>query len=269
MRADAPYPFPGLNPYFEKEWFQVHPAMLAAALTRLQRQMPADLRVSIEQGMKIAADAAEEDTTFRPDVSVWKVHEDTDTQLASAPPNFSPPVVWEVQSPKARHLVVRETSGRLVTAIELLSPSNKHAAGALAYAQKRLGLMQAGINLVEVDLIRRWGLAIMQFEETESAPFLGQAGQSLPAHAVTVFRAELSQQRELYLISYQKTLPAIRVPLRPHDQDVWLNLQELAEVCHTDCAFDKGTDYTRDPEPPLSTEDAAWLDAHLKSRNLR
>lgn len=266
MPADAPYPFPGLNPYFEKEWFQVHPAMIAAALTRLQRQMPADLRVSIEQGMKIST-PLKDDKSIQPDVSVWKVREDS--LLASAPPNYAPPIVREVTAPKPRHLTIRELGGELVTVIEFLSPTNKHGSGAHAYLQKRLGLMESGINLVEVDLVRKWGLALLQFEEEEMADSIRIDGGRMPAHATTVFRAEQPLQRELYRVTYQVPLPAIRVPLRPDDQDIWLNLQELAEVCHTDCAFDKTTDYARDPEPPLLPEDTAWLDAHLKSRTLR
>jgi hypothetical protein len=263
---DAPYPFPGLNPYFEEQWFQVHPCMIAASLPRLQRQMPPDLKASIEQGMKISTRFTE-DKGIQPDVSVWKVREDT--LLASAPPNFAPPIVREVTAPKPRHLTIRELGGELVTVIEFLSPTNKHGSGAHAYLQKRLGLMDACVNLVEIDLVRKGGLAILQFEDDEMAESLRSENGRLPPHAITVFRAEQPLQRELYRITYSKPLPAIRVPLRPDDQDIWLNLQELAEQCHADCAFDKSTKYNLDPQPPLSPEDTAWLDTHLKSKNLR
>ncbi|WP_395745289.1 DUF4058 family protein [Prosthecobacter sp.] len=266
MPPDAPYPFPGLNPYFEEQWFQVHPTMIASSLSRLQRQMPADLKVSIEQGMKIST-RFDDDKGFRPDVSVWKVREDT--LLASAPPNFSPPIVRDVTAPKPRHLTIRELGGDLVTVIELLSPTNKHGAGALAYLQKRLGLMESCVNLVEIDLIRKGGLALLRFEDDGMAEAIRMDSGRLPPHAVTVFRAEQPQQRELYRVTYQESLPAIRVPLRPDDQDVWLNLQELAGQCHTDCGFDKSTHYSRDPEPPLMPEDAAWLHTHLQSTHRR
>ena len=228
--------------------------------------MPRDLKVSIEQGMKISTRFTD-DKGIQPDVNVWKVREDT--LLASAPPNFAPPIVREVTSPKPRHLTIRETGGELVTVIEFLSPTNKHGSGAHAHLQKRLGLMESGINLVEIDLVRKWGLALVQFEDDEMADSIRIDKGRLPPHATTVFRAEQPLQRELYRVTYQKPLPAIRVPLRPDDQDIWLNLQELAEQCHADCAFDKSTDYRRNPDPALSPEDTAWLDAHLKSTNLR
>ncbi len=266
MTHPGPYPFPGMNPYFEEQWFQVHPCMIAASLSRLQRQMPPDLRVSIEQGMKISTRFTD-DKGIQPDVSVWKVREDT--LLASAPPNFAPPIVRDVTAPKPRHLTIREAAGELVTVIEFLSPTNKHGGGALAYLQKRLGLIDSGINLVEVDLVRKWGLALLQFEDDGMADSIRLDDGRLPPHATTVFRAELPLQRELYRVVYQQPLPAIRVPLRPDDQDIWLNLQELAEQCQIDCAFDKSTDYSKNPEPMLAPEDDAWLDQHLKSKGLR
>jgi hypothetical protein len=266
MPPAAPYPFPGLNPYFEEQWFQVHPTMIASSLARLQRQMPHDLKVSIEQGMKISTRFTD-NKGIQPDVSVWKVREDT--LLASAPPNFSPPIVRDVTAPKPRHLTIREIGGELVTVIEFLSPTNKHGSGALAYFQKRLGLIDSSVNLVEVDLVRKRGLALLQFEDDDIADSIRLADGRLPPHATTVFRAELPLQRELYRITYQQPLPAIRVPLRPDDQDVWLNLQDLAEQCHADCGFDKSTDYTQPPKPPLASEDDAWLDQHLTSKNLR
>ncbi|MBE2283794.1 MAG: DUF4058 family protein [Prosthecobacter sp.] len=267
MPANATYPFPGLNTYFEKEWFQVHPAMIVHALVQIQRQLPADLRAVIEQGMTISALPPVDHQSMKPDVSVWRMREDT--LLAAAPPNFVPPLTRTITSPKPRHLAIRQSSGELVTAIELLSPSNKHSGGAVSYVQKRMSIMALGVNLVEIDLVRKWGLALLQFEGEEMTESLRQPDGRLPAHSVNVFRAENPQEREIYPISYQQPLPACRVPLRPDDSDVWLDLQKAAEQCHEECAFEKATNYTRDPEPPLSPEDAAWLDGHLKSLKLR
>ena len=241
--------------------------MIVYARNQLTRQLPADLLILIEQGVAISAQFPEDDKRPRPDASVWKVREDT--LLSSAPPNFSPPLTRSITSPKPRHLAIREKTGDLVTAIELLSPTNKHSGGALTYLQKRQHIINLGVNLVEVDLIRKWGLALEQFESEEMAESIRLSDGHMPAHSVNVFRAEVPLDREIYPITYSHVLPAIRVPLRPDDQDIWLNLQELAEQCHADCGFDKSTKYSRDPEPPLSPEDALWLDAHLKSTHLR
>lgn len=268
MSADAQYPFPGLNPYFEPRWFEVHPSMIVYARNQMQRQMPHGLHVSIEHGMTISGRPPLDDDNRQPDVSVWKVREDT--LLANAPVNYAPPVCVEIAIPKPRHLTIREThDGQLVAVIEFISPSNKHGGGAIAYGQKRQSVISAGVNLVEVDLIRKWGLALAQFEDDRVIDTLRSEDGHMPSHAVTVIRASQSHQREIYPVCYTKALPACRVPLRPEDSDIWLNLQDLAEQCHRDGGFDQITDYRRDPEPPLSEEDAAWLDEHLKAKGLR
>lgn len=267
MPANAPYPFPGLNPYFESWWFEVHPLMIAHSLGRLQRQLPKGLHATIEHGMTISAPGDTESRPKRPDVSITRLQEDP--PALPAPANYVAPVLTKVAAPKARHLAIRELGGTLVTVIEYLSPTNKHAGGSLTYAAKRNAILDAGVNLVEVDLIRKWGLAFTKFESSLVEEDVIKSLGKLPAHAIVVCRAEIPEQREVYPVHYQNTLPACKVPLRPDDADIWLNLQELAELCHADAAFDQITDYTRAPEPPLSNEDSAWLDAHLKAQGLR
>ncbi|MBK8090428.1 MAG: DUF4058 family protein [Verrucomicrobiaceae bacterium] len=267
MKSASPYPFPGLNPYFESWWFEVHPLLIAHSLGRLQRQLPNGLHASIEHGMTISGTGGCETSTKRPDVTITRLREDTPT--LAPPANYVAPVLTKIVAPKPRHLDIRELDGTLITVIEYLSPSNKHAGGSLMYATKRNAIMDAGVNLVEVDLIRKWGLAFTRFDpynvEEDVVKSLGRQ----PAHAVMVFRAEIPEQREIYPVHYQNSLPACKVPLRPDDADIWLNLQELAELCHADAAFDQITDFTRDPEPPLFSEDATWLDTYLKAKKLR
>lgn len=51
---------------------------------------------------------------------------------------------------------VREVvTGKVVTAVELLSPGNKlHAKGRQAYIEKRMNSLSSQTNLVEIDLLR-------------------------------------------------------------------------------------------------------------------
>lgn len=267
MSADTPYPFPGMNPYFESWWFEVHPLMIAHSLGRLQRQLPIGLHASIEHGMTISGTGGIESRPKRPDVTITRLREDPPT--LTPPANYVAPVLTRIVAPKPRHLAIREPDGTLITVIEYLSPTNKHAGGSLMYASKRNAIMDAGVNLVEVDLIRKWGLAFTKFDPYNVEEDVIQSLGRPPAHAVMVFRAEIPEQREIYPVHYQNSLPACKVPLRSDDADIWLNLQELAELCHADAAFDQITDYSSNPEPPLSEEDNVWLDAHLKAKGLR
>lgn len=266
MPADAPYPFPGLNPYFEAKWPDVHATMIVHMREQLRRQLPQGLYVGVELGTQILKNSRDEKPKV-PDASIWKLKEDP--PALTEPPNAASPTIAETQAPLVRRLAIRDLDGELLTVIELLSPSNKHGAGAVVHQRKRLGLIESGINLVEIDLVRQWGLAVAQFEEDDVASSLAYENGSLPPHAVLVFRAATPHVRELYAIRYAVSLPSIRVPLSPGQRDIWLNLQELAETAHHEGQFDLVTRYQNNPEPPLSAEDAEWLDAHLKAKGLR
>ena len=65
-----------------------------------------------------------------------------------------------------------------------------------------------------------------------------------------------------------RRLPSIRVPLRPTDADVRLDLQSLVDRCYANGRYDD-LDYRAEPNPPLEAEDAAWTDAMLRVKGLR
>ncbi|MDP1591390.1 MAG: DUF4058 family protein, partial [Prosthecobacter sp.] len=227
---------------------------------------PQGLYVAVELGTQILKNNRDEKPKV-PDAAIWKLKEDP--PAVAEPPNAASPTIAETQAPQVRRLAIRDLDGELLTVIELLSPANKHGAGAVVHQRKRLGLIESGINLVEIDLVRQWGLAVAQFEEDEVASSLASENGCLPPHAVLVFRASTPHVRELYGITYTACLPSIRVPLSPEQRDIWLNLQELAETAHHEGQFDLVTRYQNDPEPPLSPEEIIWLDQHLKSKGLR
>jgi hypothetical protein len=62
------------------------------------------------------------------------------------------------------------------------------------------------------------------------------------AYRIAVHRAARRGQTELYPISLRQPLPAIRIPLRPDDQDVPLDLQTVIEQVWRNGRYDL-TDY--------------------------
>ena len=124
------------------------------------------------------------------------------------------------------------------------------------------GLWQnGGVNLVEIDLLRDGNHVV-------SVPLANIAERARTPYLICVFRASKPEQREIYSLPLRERLPAVRVPLRPKDADVALDLQPLVDQC-----YERGrywmTDYHRDPAPPLAQEDARWLDELLRSSGLR
>ena len=68
---------------------------------------------------------------------------------------------------------------------------------------------------------------------------------------------------------FTEPLPTIRIPLRPHDQDIPLQLQPLVDAAYVNGRYADEIDYRSDPKPPLDNENAAWVDAHLRELGLR
>lgn len=156
---------------------------------------------------------------------------------------------------------VRDTRGRLITVIEVLSPTNKSGDGRRAYRRRQRAYLALGVNLVEIDLLRK-GSPVVSLPSSELS-YRAQA-----PYMVCIFRSTRPEARELDPLPLRERLPGIRVPLRASDTDVVLELQPLIDQGHESGGY-WTLDYRRDPEPPLSAEDAKWLDELLRSQGLR
>jgi hypothetical protein len=149
----------------------------------------------------------------------------------------------------------------LITVLELLSPSNKLESDERdRYRCKRRRFLSGGANLVEIDLIRK-GTWIVP-EGIRKA--LCEAGA---CYGVCVYRAAHPGEHEVYPIRLRERLPAIRVPLRPTDADVVLDLQPLIDQCHERGRY-HFLNYRLDLDPPLPPEDAAWVSQVLREHHL-
>jgi hypothetical protein len=143
------------------------------------------------------------------------------------------------------------SGNRVITVIELLSLANKMpGAGKDLYVQKQQELLEGEVSLVEIDLLRegQWVLSV--------PPHL-IAPLHVTAYRVCVRRGWQLDLAEICRAPLRERLPMIRVPLRPTDADVTLDLQELIETCYRNGRYDD-IDYKIGPEPALAPEDAAW-----------
>ncbi len=155
-------PFPGLNPYLEMHWSDVHVTLLGSIKEQLAERLPADLVVRVEEHLIVDADDGTRN--YRADVAVeesWK---------AGVAPGWSPnesrgdtviaePTVVELNPEIHRWLEIRDRGGRIVTVIEVLSPANKREGqGRESYLAKQRDYLASSANLVEIDLLRggRW-----------------------------------------------------------------------------------------------------------------
>ena len=136
----------------------------------------------------------------------------------------------------------------LVTSIEVLSPANKYGNSFQKFYQKWDNMRRAGVNLVEIDFIRR-GRRIFSQPGLRDAPYL-----------VTVTPGSRANTGA-WPISLRESLPEIPSPLLAPDAEARLNLQELFAIIYEEGRYANDIDYLRDSPPPpaLSVEDAAWV----------
>jgi hypothetical protein len=157
--------------------------------------------------------------------------------------------------------IIDLTTGRcVVTVIELLSPSNKVPGPARKlYEQKQQECREAGVNLVEIDLLRAgpWALSVPEYLVPAS---------HRTTYRVCVYRPLDKTIGEIYRVPLRERLPIIGVPLRASDADVPLDLQALIDQCYRNGGYDEDIDYQAEPRPPLSPDDARWAAAMVRQQ---
>src|SRR4051812_17738104 len=125
-----PSPFPGMDPYLEKHWGDVHSSLVIYARNQLQRVLPKDLRSRVEERVVIAG--LGRSRSVYPDVRVIETERKSHRPArGAARVAVTEPLVIELpDEPETQTFVeVRDLSAdsRVVTVVEVLSPSNKRA----------------------------------------------------------------------------------------------------------------------------------------------
>jgi hypothetical protein len=157
-----------------------------------------------------------------------------------------------------RYLEIRAVQTHaVVTAVEVLSPSNKAPGeGRAAYEEKRRQVLATLTNLVEIDLLRGGSPMEMQPLPQSDYRMLVRAGWERP-------------QARLYAWSVRQPLPELSVPLRRGEQEARLPLGQLLADIYARAHYDLRLDYRQPPEPPLSPPDTAWADVLLRTQGRR
>jgi hypothetical protein len=245
-------PFPGMDPYLESRWLDVHTRLIMYAADSLDEQLPPGLAVSTEE--RVAIESGEERLNrVGPDVGVY-APASADPEPAGKGVALAAPykLVIDLDPITERFIKIVETAGeRLITVIEMLSPTNKVGRGLKAYRRKRSRLINSGVHLVEIDLVRRgdWRRVMRPF--------------TCPPEAATAYRAIVYSGGEkgaayLYPIGLADSLPTLPVPLRPQDAPARLDLQALLERIYAKGRYGERLDYSQPCDPPLESKEAAW-----------
>lgn len=259
-------PFPGMDPYLEKHWGDVHHCLITYARDQLQPGLPEGLRARVEERVLVEPDVGRPRSIF-PDVRVVE-HASGPARIknGTASTAVAEPLLIELPSESETQgfIEIRDmkAGGRVVTVLEVLSPSNKYPGeGQEQYLRKQRELVTGRVSLVEIDLLRAgdWVLA-MPYDKV-------RAGKRA-TYRVVVRRGWEPNVAEYYPAPLTAPLPVIKVPLRRIDTDVSLDLQALVDQCYRNGAYDD-IDYARAPEPPLAPADARWAARLLRKLGRR
>ena len=246
-------PFPGMDPYLESPslWPDVHNSLMNIFREQLAPLLAPKYIAQLDTQIVVERfdDGSFTTEHVLPDVTIAR------NRLAEAPAGdlliAPPPLRMHVPIPTPVRLVtiyirLRENE-KPVAVIELLSPVNKRPGeGRQTYLAKREAFLQAGVHLIEIDLLRRWPR--MPFEET------------LPRSDYLAMVSDMYERPEcsVWPINVRQSLPTIPIPLLRPDPPVALDLGQALQTAYERARYDLCIDYQSPCEPPLDTADSAW-----------
>ncbi len=251
--------FPGMDPWLEHPdlWSDVHTSLITAirdALSPLvlpRDFVGVDSRTTVLTGMDV-------ERVYRPNVLVHAVEppanfEGKNVAAAAHASVRTIEVIVPVQEDEIEEtfLTIKELPGRkLVTVIEVLSPTNKKAKQARAeYLEKRHNLIRSGVHFVEIDLLR----------SGEPMPVINSAPPS--DYRILICRRGRAKRAVLHAFSWTVPIPEISIPLLPGDAEPILDLNSVLHGLMDRVQYDVVVDYEIPPEPPLRPEDESWAAA--------
>jgi hypothetical protein len=266
-------PFPGMDPFIESFglWEDFHSKLIGELERSLSSLVPDRyvVRTGERAYVSIGSPVGDEGYEFLPDVSLASTRgPEADTPTgAPAPgagePESAPVLMQALFQAEYREVFLEihqtDPERRLVTGIELLSPSNKRRGtkGWRLYHRKRQAYLRGLAHFVELDLLRRGRRMPMAGRWPESPFYL------------LVCRKEEAPRCTVWPAHFVRPLPALSIPLAAPDPDITLALQPLVEAVYARSRYDRDLDYRRPLHPALCPSDAAWLEQRLGEQRER
>jgi Protein of unknown function (DUF4058) len=262
-------PFPGMDPWLEAPW--VFPDVNESLIIYLRDAINSVIPDPYYARSKTRVWVERSKTPREPDVSVVdKRRKSGRGGLAVAPAR---PVRMAGMIPVAAadpveeiYLDISDRDGnRLVTSVEVLSPSNKRAesVGRREYVKKQAKYQKAGVTLVEIDLLRAG-------QHTTAVPLAALQDHVGPYdYHVCVGGRVVDPDFFVAPFTLRDPLPRIAIPLDPDVDPVEIDLQPLLDRSYEGGKYDRSVEYDRPAIPPLTPAQQTWADGLLKKKRAR
>ncbi len=261
-------PFPGMDPYIEARrlWGDFHDKLIGEIERAVSEALPRSYvaRLRARSYIVLTESEQKDERHFEPDVKVTTPR--SGKRKPARGDGNAVTALEEADAVSLRAFIeedfkesfidiyeLDEADHRLVTSIEVLSPSNKvrGSKGWRKYLRKRQALLLGKANLVEIDLLRG-GTRMPMLDPWPASPYYHLVGRQEKAPYCRVWPA-----------SFDRPLPIIPIPLSKPDPDIPLALQPMVDAIYQRSRYKESIDYTKPLVPPLTPEQAAWLQQRL------
>ncbi len=247
-------PFPGMNPYLESHhfWADFHQTYIIFLRSALAAKVAPNYFVGVQEHIYI--DQPDDPKLIGvPDVDVGFV-----TSKKRLPKNgvatLTAPATVSIPQPKKRKVVYLQVvdgkDQKVITVIELLSPSNKYAGTDRDnYLTKRLEVFATRVNFVELDFLR-------------GGPRLPLTGLPDCSYYAMVSRPAARPKADIWPLTLRDPLPSLPIPLREGEPEPLVDLQAVLNRVYDEARYGDQI-YHYEPEPQLSPADTEWAAAIL------
>lgn len=248
--------FPGMDPYIEAlgSWQDFHNRVVTYINDMLNDVLPDDYAARTDERVQIVGTADSAGPVFRPDVLIGRGPTGGRAEggrrggAATLEPDEVAVRVGDLEEIRETWVeVVRLPDQRLITVVEVLSPTNKAGPGRVDYLAKRAELIGRGVHLVEVDLLLSGHRMPM-----ERWP----AGD----YSVVVARGERRPVAQVYAWTVRDPLPVVPIPLEAPDPDVPLDLAVIVTTAYERGRYGRLIRYDRPLGLPMAAADRDWAE---------
>lgn len=252
-------PFPGMDPFLEHPayWMDFHSRFINYWCEAIADALPPHYEASLGEQVYLVEHDPEARKLGYPDLAITQSEivapasrPDTGSATATLAPVTIPLTMPD--GPRQSYIeILYQPDRSLVTALELLSPTNKEGTGQSEYLAKRRALLNQKVHVGELDLL--------------------QGGRRLPLQkplppADCYYLLSRSDQRpdcQVYFWTLRQPLPRLPVPLRDPDPDLLIDLAAVFATAFERGRFQRRLNYQEPPPGPLRAADRRWVAAVL------
>ncbi len=254
-------PFPGMNPYLETRqlWGSVRFPFAVYLCDAVNAALPDNFWASFGR-REFNVDASIKE--FPP---LWIERRLRPAAAALLP--YDAPVEIEAMDEGLAETYVKvyqlSKPNKLVAVLDILSPITKMLGtpGRRIYLKQQRRRLERDIHLIEIDLLRDGA-------HTVACPMQPRPDDGWD-YLVCLHRAGAKNKYQLWPTALQNCLPRIAVPLVDGVPDAVIDIQAILNRCYESGRYEIRVDYDEDCSPPLSQENAKWIDELLRKKKLR